>query len=228
MNQVNLSRTALNKKCGLTAKQWTRYHDSIIAYLSEYFKVFEEHKTEGNLYYYVIGYDNEWPEIPKFSIRSFNKQQREQDYEDFVKDNLPREFAPESKARLSRVAIKEFGNKKYRHGNYQSVAKCYVGPAMEKFGEKSGVKVWVNYKTYIKLDEKQREFLKECFERYDLPEAKRAKILDQICSAIQNGETNVQSLIPLNTYQQVLDAFKQRYDFIPIVVDEWRAKEAAW
>ena len=100
MNQVNLSRTALNKKCGLTAKQWTRYHDSIIAYLSEYFKVFEEHKTEGNLYYYVIGYDNEWPEIPKFSIRSFNKQQREQDYEEFVKGNLPNEFAPESKARM--------------------------------------------------------------------------------------------------------------------------------
>ena len=65
-------------------------------------------------------------------------------------------------------------------------------------------------------------------ERYDLPEAKRAKILDQVCSAIQNGETDIQSLIPLSTYQQVLDAFKQRYDFIPIVVDEWRAKEAAW
>lgn len=228
MEHLRMTRAALSKKCGLSTAQWKRNHDKIIQYLSDYFSVFVEEKTDGNRYYYLIEYEGEWPEIPKFNAKQFNKQQREQDYEEFVKGNLPNEFAPESKARMSRVAIREFGNKKYRHCSSQAVAERYVGPAMEKFGEKSGVKVWVNHKTYVKLDEKQREFLKECFERFDLPEAKRAKILDQVCSAIQNGETNVQSLIPLNTYQQVLDAFKQRYDFIPIVIDEWRAKEAAW
>lgn len=228
MEHLRMTRAALSKRCGLSTDQWKRNHDKIIQYLSDYFSVFVEEKTDGNRYYYLVEYEGEWPEIPKFNARQFNKQQREQDYEEFVKDNLPNEFAPESKARMSRVAIREFGNKKYKHCSSQTVAERYVGPAMEKFGEKSGVKVWVNHKTYIKLNEEQHEFLKQCFERFDLPEAKRAKILDQVCSAIRCGETDVQSLIPLNTYQQVLDAFKQHYDFIPIVVDEWRAKEAAW
>ena len=65
--------------------------------------------------------------------------QKEKDYEEFVKWNLSKEFKPESKCHMAKLAIDRFGEEKYHHQSDKAVARRYVGPAMEKVGEKNEV-----------------------------------------------------------------------------------------
>ena len=74
------------------------------------------------------------------------------DYNNYVKEHLPKDFQPESKARMAREAISAFGLRKYNHTSDAAVARRYVGPAMEEYGEKSDTHVWVDYRDYRELD----------------------------------------------------------------------------
>ena len=66
-------------------------------------------------------------------------QQKKKDYEEFIKWNLPKEFKPESKCHMAKLAIDRFGEEKYHHQSDKAVARRYVGPAMEKVGEKNEI-----------------------------------------------------------------------------------------
>jgi hypothetical protein len=64
-------------------------------------------------------------------------KQKQEDYNEYVKTHLSKEFTVESKAHMARNAIADFAMEKYNHTSDAAVARRYVGPAMEEFGEKS-------------------------------------------------------------------------------------------
>ena len=209
-----LSRTQLTQKYNLTRGQWQNRHDDLLDYLGDFF--FIKEIKEGRYYYYMV--PDEIPDkIPSLPHKT-NKQEKIDDYANYVKDNLSKEFEPNSKMRMARDAIFDFGNKKYNHESAEGVAKRYVGPAMEKYGEHSTHKVWVDPTTYIVLTEEQEEYRHECFIQNHLTDRRLQEIGSESLEGIQPSQEDK------DYYQKAMDKFIEKYGFRPILVYNWRAK----
>lgn len=91
----------------------------------------------------------EYAPLPRKSEKQ--TAQKIADYESYVKTHLSKNFVPESKMRMARNAIEDFSGEKYGHTSSEGVARRYAGPAMEKLGEKSEERVWVDSASYMEL-----------------------------------------------------------------------------
>lgn len=80
-------------------------------------------------------------------------EEKIKDYEKFTIASLGTVFKPNSKIKVAEKAIDEFGYEKYHHTSKEAVAKRFVKPAFDKYGESDGVHKWVWYQTYKPLDE---------------------------------------------------------------------------
>lgn len=209
-----LSRTQLSKKYNLTDGMWRNRRGDLLDYLGDYFYIQEV--KEGRYYYYLV--PDEIPEmIPKFP-RKTNKQEKINDYTKYVKDNLSEEFEPNSYVRMAREAIIEFGSNKYNHYGAETVARRYVKPAMDEYGEHSSYKVWVDPKTYIELSKEQEEYRHECFIQNHLTDKKLQEIGSESLEGIEPSQEDK------DYYQKAMDRFIEKYGFRPILVYNWRAK----
>lgn len=215
LKMQKISRTQLTKKYNITRGQWQNRHDDLLEHLNDYFSIQEI--KEGRYYYYIV--PDEIPdEVPILPHKS-NKKEKETDYGEYVKENLSEEFEPNSKMRMSRKAIHAFGKEKYHHTSAEGVAKRYVGPAMEKYGEHSHYKVWVDPNTYIQLTEEEEEYRRECFVRNHLTDKKLQEIGSESLEGIEPSQEDK------DYYQKAMELFVMKYGFRPILVYSWRAKK---
>lgn len=211
-----ISRSQLTKKYNLTRGQWQNRHDDLLEHLGDFF--FIQEIKEGRYYYYLI--PDEIPDkIPSLPHKT-NKQEKIKDYGDYVKSNLSEEFEPNSKMRMARNAIFDFGKDKYNHMSAEGVARRYVGPAMEKFGEHSTHKVWVNPESYVLLTKEQEDYRHDCFVKNHLND----KRLQEIgCESLEGIEPSQEDK---DYYSAAMNLFIEQYGFRPILVYNWRAKKA--
>ena len=211
---MKLSRTELSKKYAITAGQWKNRHDDLLDWINDFFSI--EEIKEGRYYYYIIP-DDALETIPKLPRKS-NKKEKKQDYENYTKSHLPKDWKPLSKAKMSRDAIADFGQEKYNHKSIRAVSERYVGPAMDKHGEHSDKMVWVNYKTYDLLTEEEENCLHKCFKKEHLTELEMANAFKKYAQ-----EEDISKEV--NSYNKAIDKFIERYEFRPISVYEWRLKQ---
>lgn len=209
-----LSRTQLTKKYNLTRGQWQNRHDDLLNHLGDYF--FIEEIKEGRYYYYMV--PDEIPDkIPNLPHKT-NKKEKINDYTNYVKDNLSEEFEPNSYVRMAREAIIEFGSDKYNHYGAETVARRYVKPAMDEYGEHSVHKVWVDPTSYIVLTKEQEDYRHECFIQNHLTDQRLQEIGSESLEGIQPSQEDK------DYYQKAMDRFVEKYGFRPILVYNWRAK----
>lgn len=211
-----LSRTELTNKYKITRGQWQNRHDDLLEHLNDYFSIQEI--KEGRYYYYIV--PDEIPEEVPILPHKTNKKEKEADYGEYVKNNLPEEFEPNSRMRMSRRAIHDFGKKKYNHTSAEGVARRYVGPAMEKYGEHSSYKVWVDPNTYIQLTSEEEKYRHECFVRNHLTDKKLQEIGSESLEGIEPSQEDK------DYYSKAMELFVMKYGFRPILVYSWRAKKA--
>ena len=145
-------------------------------------------------------------------------EQKIRDYEEYVKNNLPKDFKPESKAHMARGAISSFGYEKYNHTSDAAVARRYVGPAMERYGEKNDNHVWVDCRTYEPLREDNLDIWMKILDREHIGE-KEAAI------AFYKQEQGLDITKEKNAYKTALRRMKEQTGITPVKVAEWRLAE---
>lgn len=211
---MKLSRTELSKKYSITAGQWKNRHDDLLDWINDFCLITEI--KEGRYYYYIIP-DDAPESIPKLPRKS-NKQEKKQNYEDYTKAHLPKNWEPLSKAKMSRDAISDFGKEKYNHTSIRAVSERYVGPAMDKHGEHSDKMVWVNYKTYKPLTKEEEQCLHDCFQKEHLTELEMANAFKKY---VQEEDISKE----VNSYNTAIEKFISICGFRPISVYKWKLKE---
>ena len=137
------------------------------------------------------------------------------DYNNYVKEHLPKDFQPESKAHMARGAIKKFGKAKYHHTSDSAVARNYVGPAMEKYGEKSEEKVWVDFYNYEELTNEQVRIWKEILKSNHLGDK---ELTETGLKALQKQDISKEQTY----YISALDEAFMVLGVKPIRVSKWR------
>lgn len=143
--------------------------------------------------------------------------QKKKDYTDFTIAALGTEFKPNSKAKIARDAIYEFGHKKYQHSNVEGVARRYVKGPFDTYGETDNHNVWVYYETYEPLDldvlKEWRDILKE--EHISEQEAANAFYRQEQGEDISEEKSY---------YKRAMERFKKEYGCIPVLVKNWRLR----
>ena len=221
-NVTTLTRKELSDKYNISKWRWDPKNKSaLMDFLKDYMDI-EEVKVKNNYVYTITG---EVPEILPAFPRNTNKKEKTDDYEEFVKENLPTEPTLESKVNMSTKAIKEMGNKKWGHYSSKSVARRYVGPAMEKYGEKSDYTVWAqkdaeNF-SYREMTAEEVEDLKHCFRTVNLPPEEWAERYKEVM------EDEEEYYRQASLFKQALDMFYDTHHFMPVLVRRWMIKRQA-
>lgn len=209
-----ITRKELTKKYSIPLSQWNQKHDELIWHLQEYMDITEIKSEKGRYSYEVNG------ELPD-SIPPLKKslvEQKKRDYEDYTIKALGTEFKPNSKSKIAREAIADFGSEKYGHYSQESVVRRYVKEPFDKYGESDGNKYWCYYDSYevIPADviADWRMILAE--EHISEQEAANAFYREQ-----QGEDVSKEK----NYYKNALNRFKEKYGSIPVLVSKWKVRK---
>lgn len=159
----------------------------------------------------IIGEYQQMPrKLPK-------KDRKIEDYKDFTIAALGTEFKPNSKRKVARDAIHRFGRIRYYHTSPEAVARRYVGPVFDEYGESDGKKKWVNYSDYSLMTDEQMFNWHTILRKYKIAEDEAANAF----YAQAQGE-NIDDKI--SAYKEALDEYKDTYGDVPVLVQSWRLK----
>lgn len=209
-----ITRKELNEKYSIPKNQWNSRHSELLDHLQEYMDITEIKSEKGRYSYKVNG------ELPD-SIPPLKKslvEQKKRDYEDYTIKALGTEFKPNSKSKIAREAIADFGSEKYGHYSQESVVRRYVKEPFDKYGESDGNKYWCYYDSYevIPTDviADWRMILAE--EHISEQEAANAFYREQ-----QGEDVSKEK----NYYKNALNRFKEKYGSIPVLVSKWKVRK---
>lgn len=134
---------------GINKGQWENRKDDLLEWLKEFYD-YELHDGRPIRIYIkrVIG---EYKPLPrKMNSRELTAK-KTKCYTNFAIASLGTEYAPNSKSRVAREAISEFGYEEFGHTSVPAVVERYVGPAMNKYGEHNDRYQWVWFIDYTPL-----------------------------------------------------------------------------
>ena len=151
----------------------------------------------------------------KVTDRAYEKQK---DYEEFAFASLTPEFKPNSKRKVARDAIKQFGNKKYKHRNVESVARRYISKPFEKYGENDGQQVWVYFSSYAPMPTRTVDKWRQLLSKYKISETEASNAFYKYAQG-----DNID--LELGYYRCALAEFQEIYDDTPVLVKRWRLKK---
>lgn len=200
----------------ISKSSWKRRKNDYLEWFFEYFDYEIEEKRP--ILIKIKDIYGEYMPLPRKNEEE--RQKREQDYKNYTIAALGKEFKPNSKARVARNAIADFGRARYGHKSQEAVIRRYVGPIFSKMGEHTIEKVWVWRNSYQLLDNdiilRWRQVLRE--ERIAEDEAAKAFYLEQ-----SGGDITLQKIY----YKNAIDRFNMAYGDFPILVYKWRMREVA-
>lgn len=209
-----VTRKQLNEKYSIPRNQWNQRHDDLLEHFRDFIDIKEIKSDKGTYTYEVEG---ELPEsIPPLPRKS-QMDKKKKDYELYTIAALGDEFKPNSKSKIARGAIVDFGQKKYGHMSQEAVVRRYVKEPFDKYGESDGNKYWCDYNTYEPLSaeilEEWREILVE--EHIGEKDAANAFYRQQQGEDIEKEK---------GYYKRALERFKERFNTIPVLVSKWKCK----
>ena len=196
--------------------QWRRRKEDLKEWLSNFYDYdIQEGRPITFIIYKIYG---EYKPLPRkaYNKAKATREEKQKDYEDFIRKSIPKDsWKITSKVEESRQAIEDFAYEKYGHESPQSVATCYIGPAMESTCIKSEKTIWVNYKNYKPLTEEQLKDWKSILSKNKIGEKEAA-------NAFYRQSEGEDISKEIGFYKKSLRDFKAKYQFSPILVYEWR------
>lgn len=139
------------------------------------------------------------------------------DYETYTIAALGPEFKPNSKTKIARDAIDEFGKKKYHHTNAEAVLKRYIKKPFDEYGETNSKWCWVWYSTYEVLNKEIELKWRQILREEEIAE-------DEASNAFYNLAEGEDITFELNKYQRAKSRMLIEYADFPVRVREWKAK----
>lgn len=196
----------------LTRALWERRHKDLIDHLQDFMDIIEI-KTETGRYLYEV--NGELPDTIPPLPRKSQAAQKKKDYKTYTIAALGTEFKPNSKNKIAREAIKDFGKEKYGHTSQRAVTERYIKEPFEQYGVSDGKRYWCYYDTYKTLEddvlEDWRRILSE--ERIGGTEAANAFYREQ-----QGEDVSTEK----GYYKRALERFEEKYCSTPILISKWK------
>ena len=204
------------KDLNIPLYQWKKRKEDLKEWLSNFYDYeLIEGKPNKIIFKAIYG---EYKPMPRkaYNKAKATREEKQKDYEDFIRKSIPKDsWKITSKVEESRQAIEDFAYEKYGHESPQSVATCYIGPAMESTCIKSEKTIWVNYKNYKPLTEEQLKDWKSILSKNKIGEKEAA-------NAFYRQSEGEDISKEIGFYKKSLRDFKAKYQFSPILVYEWR------
>lgn len=139
-NKTYLLKQEFFKELNISESQYLRRKEELLSWIANFF-VYDITVDEKPIKITIKEIIGEYQPLPrkKYSseIRQQQTKQKQEDYKNFTLASLGTEWKTNSKRRVAREAILSFGEEKYGHTNAAGVANHYVGPYMDKYGEKT-------------------------------------------------------------------------------------------
>lgn len=139
------------------------------------------------------------------------------DYEAYTIAALGPEFKPNSKTKIARDAINEFGKEKYYHTSPEAVSKRYIKKPFDEYGETNNKWVWVWYSSYIALNSEAEEMWRSILRQEEIAE-------DEAANAFYKHAEGEDISAELNKYQRAKIRMIVEYADFPVRVREWKVK----
>lgn len=203
------------KELNIPANQYDRKQNDLLQWLNNFY-IYE--LLPGNpIRIQIKEVIGEYSPMPrKLPKQEELTSQKKKDYEDFTIAALGTEFKPNSKSRIARDAIAQFGRAKYNHINPKSVAERYVKEPFDKYGETNNEKLWVYYSTYAPLGERELEHWRAILADKKIGETEAA-------NAFYRQEQGEDISKEKQYYKEALEIFESIYFDRPVLVKKWRA-----
>jgi hypothetical protein len=211
-----LTRSQLSKRYNITRNSWERRHDELLEYLSEFISIKEVLDAKSKRYVYEINED-ELPDIPQIPRKS-QMEEKIKDYSDFTIASLDIDFKPNSKRRIAKNAIYNFGLEKYHHSSDEAVARRFISPIMESKGEHNNTLIWVYYDTYEPIEKADLEYWRNVLDEEKINEREAANAFYRYAEGEDVSEE-------VSSYQRAIKRFKEKYGTVPVRVYSWRLKK---
>lgn len=207
------------KELNISESQYVRRKDELLDWLKEFY---DYELIEGKpLRILIKDIYGEYKSLPRKTYDTQTRlklsEEKNKDYNLFTIAELGTEWKPNSKRKISRDAILVFAEDKYGHTNVDGVARNYVGPIMDQYGERTKETYWVWYDTYEVIDEEVLNNWRKILEEEHISEKEAA-------NAFYRQEQGEDISEEKNYYKEAQRRFKQKYGSIIVQVPKWKLK----
>lgn len=203
---------------GITMYQFRNRKEDLLEWLKEFY---DYELYDGRpIRIYIKRVIGEYKPLPrKVNSRELTAK-KTKCYTNFAIASLGTEYAPNSKSRVAREAISEFGYEEFGHTSVPAVVERYVGPAMNEYGEHNDKYQWVWFIDYTPLPQDVLAHWATILKEEKISEEEAANAFYRQ----ENGEDITKEK---NSYKKAQKRFKEIYGTIPVKVPEWRLKKGA-
>lgn len=207
------------KELNISASQWKCKKEELLSWLENFY---DYSIVEGcPILITIKEVYGDYKPLPRKKYET-NKEQKLADYEEFTKSKLTHEYQPNSKSRVARQAIAEFGYEKYNHFSEKNVARCYITPAFNKYAESDNHRMWVWYSTYLPINDTILTDWHNILKRYKQDEKSIFQVYTDYCQ----DEVGIEAIQEKkNGYLLAMQEFKEKYGDFPVNVAKWRLKD---
>lgn len=195
--------------------QWKRRRQDLLNWLANFYDY--ELIEEKPLRIKIVEVYGEYESMPR-KVRDYKTEEKVNDYEEFTIAALGTEFKPNSKSKVAKEAIKEFGYEKYHHTSHEAVSKRYIKPAFDKYGESTSEHYWVWYSTYELLDEETLQEWRRILREEHISE-------EEAANAFYKQEMGEDISKEKSYFEKARERFKEKYGENPILVQKWKVKD---
>ena len=208
-----LKKEDLSEKYGISAYAWKYKKQDVLDHLRDFMDITEIHTSSGRYVYEVSSpLPQSIPPLPRHS----NSNQKKLDYENYTLAALGSTFQFNSKTKIAREAIQDFGYKKYGHSSERNIRQRYIKEPFNKYGEKQpNSEAWVWYSTYEPLTTEELTRWKVIMQEEHISEEEQANAFRKFACDIDISEE-------ISYYKKAMKRFKEEYQDIPIKIRKWR------
>lgn len=199
----------------ITQYQYRNKKDELMEWLKDFFEyeILEGRPIRIN----IIAQLGEYEPLPAKDQKQKSKE-KQQDYENYVIEHLPREFTPMSKTRMASNAINDFGKEKYKHNSPEAVSKRYVGPAMNTHGVRTEERYWCWYKTYEQLPQEIVDEWRAILTKWECTEK---EVYAAFC-AKHASKDDAEMIRVEGAFKSAMTEFITKYNDRIILIPKWK------
>lgn len=201
---------------GIPQNQYNRRQDELLEWLKNFFD-FEilSGRPIRIVIKEVIG---EYQPLPrKLPKQDELTQAKIEDYEQYTIASLGVEFKPNSRSRIAKNALAEFGYDKYGHTSEEAVVRRFIKKPFDEYGETNNKSVWVWYSTYEPLTQDIIDYWHTILREENISEQEAA-------NAFYRQEQGEDISTERGYYKKAQERLKKEYGDIVVLVKEWKCK----
>lgn len=212
---MQLSRKELSDKYNITRAIWEKRRNELIEYLQEFMDINEIRQPNGR---YVYEIEGEIPEeIPRLPRKS-QMEDKQRAYAEFTYEALGTEFKPNSKSKIARDALWNFGRQDFHHNSVRAVTNRFIKEPFDKYGETNGVFQWVDCSDYSPLSDENLSLWKRILAEERIDETSAANAFYRM----SQGEDIAKEI---GYFERARWRMFEATGIMPVNVRSWRRKD---